>query len=137
MMEINAIVFILLLLIALAIGAVVAWFIAFSKGKQLVENKFEQLGKDAKKIVEDAEKEGQAQKRDLIKALKNNNSKLSYTSQIFIDDNSKETGKQFIIKDTITYKKLLKQNIICMSTSIVDKELCFQNNHTCKEGATS
>ena len=70
MMEINAIVFVLLLLIALAIGAVVAWFIAFSKGKQQVENKFEQLGKDAKKIIEDAEKEGQAQKRDLIKEAK-------------------------------------------------------------------
>ncbi len=70
MMEINAIVFVLLLVIALAVGAVVAWFVAFSKGKQLVENKFEQLGKDAKKIIEDAEKEGQAQKRDLIKEAK-------------------------------------------------------------------
>ena len=57
-------------MIALAIGAVVAWFIAFPKGKQYVENKFEQLGKDAKKIIEDAEKEGQAQKRDLIKEAK-------------------------------------------------------------------
>ena len=52
MMEINAIVFVLLLVIALAVGAVVAWFVAFSKGKQLVENKFEQLGKDAKKIID-------------------------------------------------------------------------------------
>lgn len=57
---------VLLIVVALAIGAVVAWFIAFNRGKQVVENKFERLGKDANKIIEDAEKEGQAQKRDLI-----------------------------------------------------------------------
>ena len=57
---------ILLIVLALAIGAVVAWFIAYNRGKQVVENKFERLGKEANKIIEDAEKEGQAQKKDLI-----------------------------------------------------------------------
>ncbi len=61
-----------------------------------------------------------------INALEKQNSKLSYTSQIFIDDNSVETGKKFIIPETTNYKKLLKQNIICMSSSIVDKELCLK-----------
>ena len=39
----------------------------FNRGKQVVETKFERLGKDAAKIIEDAEKEGQAQKKDLIR----------------------------------------------------------------------
>lgn len=61
---------ILLCVIALSIGAVVAWFIAYNRGKQVVENKFERLGKEANKIIEDAEKEGQAQKRSLIQEAK-------------------------------------------------------------------
>lgn len=61
---------ILLSIIALIAGAVIAGFIFFNRGKQNVEEKYERLGKDAAKIIEDAEKEGQAQKRDLIKEAK-------------------------------------------------------------------
>ena len=69
-MEIKLGVCILLCVIALIIGAVIAWFIAYNRGKQNVETKYERLGKEATKIIEDAEKEGQAQKRDLIKEAK-------------------------------------------------------------------
>ncbi len=69
-MEIKLVYCILLCVIALAIGGVVAWFIAYNRGKQNVEAKYERLGKEATKIIEDAEKEGQAQKRDLIKEAK-------------------------------------------------------------------
>ena len=68
--NINVVVLILLIIIALAAGAAIAWFIAFGRGKQVVESKYEALGKDAKKIIEDAEKEGQRQKKDLIKEAK-------------------------------------------------------------------
>lgn len=61
---------ILLCVVALAIGAVVAWFIAYNKGKQAIEEKFEKLGKDATKIIEDAEKEAQATKREMVKEAK-------------------------------------------------------------------
>ena len=47
-----------------------------------------------------------------MKALEENNSKLCYTSQAFMDDSGNDLNKQFIIKETISYKKLLKQNII-------------------------
>ncbi len=56
----------LVVIIALVVGGV-AWLLAYNHGKQTIENKYERLGKDATKIIEDAEKEGQAQKRDLIK----------------------------------------------------------------------
>ena len=69
-MEIKLGVCILLCVIALIIGAVIAWFVAYNRGKQNIETKYERLGKEAAKIIEDAEKEGQAQKRDLIKEAK-------------------------------------------------------------------
>ena len=69
-MEIKLGVCIPLCVIALIIGTVIAWFIAYNRGKQNVETKYERLGKEATKIIEDAEKEGQAQKRDLIKEAK-------------------------------------------------------------------
>ena len=56
-MEIKLGVCILLCVIALIIGAVIAWFIAYNRGKQNVETKYERLGKEATKIIEDAEKE--------------------------------------------------------------------------------
>ena len=59
-----------------------------------------------------------------LNALNEANASLCYTSQILIDDNGNESGRAFIVKETTSYKKLLKQNIICMSTSIVKKELC-------------
>lgn len=80
-MEINVFLLILLIIVALAVGAVIAWFIAFSKGKQVVETKYEKLGKDATKIIDDAEKEGQAQKKDLIKEAKVEISELKLSAE--------------------------------------------------------
>ena len=60
---------ILLVVIALALGGA-ASFLMYNKGKTTVEEKFERLGKDAKKIIEDAEKEGQAQKKELVREAK-------------------------------------------------------------------
>ena len=89
-MEIKLGVCILLCVIALIIGAVIAWFIAYNRGKQNVETKYERLGKEATKIIEDAEKEGQAQKRDLIKEAKKEIDKnLSYdmNNYVYLDFN--------------------------------------------------
>lgn len=60
-------IWILLIVIALLVGGLVGGYFMFNRGKQVVETKFERLGKDAAKIIEDAEKEGQAQKKDLIR----------------------------------------------------------------------
>ena len=60
-------IWILLIVIALLVGVLVGGYFMFNRGKQVVETKFERLGKDAAKIIEDAEKEGQAQKKDLIR----------------------------------------------------------------------
>lgn len=60
-------IWILLIVIALLVGVLVGGYFMFNRGKQVIETKFERLGKDAAKIIEDAEKEGQAQKKDLIR----------------------------------------------------------------------
>lgn len=57
---------ILLVIVALGAGAVSAYFIALSKGKTLTEEKYEKLGKDAKKIIEDAEEAGNKRQRELV-----------------------------------------------------------------------
>ncbi len=84
------VVILLIVVIALVVGAL-AWFIAYGRGKQFVENKFERLGKDANKIIEDAEKEGQILKKDLIKEAKKeiaeaksafDNSKMAFENEI-------------------------------------------------------
>ena len=93
-MEIPVIVLILLLVVALAIGAVVAWFIAFPRCKQVVESKYESLGKDAKKIIEDAEKEGQAQKKDLIREAKQEVSELKAKADKDIESKKAELQEE-------------------------------------------
>ena len=61
-----------------------------------------------------------------IQTVNEKNSSLCYTSYFFIDDDGNNLNKTFITKPTITYKKLLKQNIINMSSSLVKKELCLK-----------
>ena len=51
-------IWILLIVIALLVGVLVGGYFMFNRGKQVVETKFERLGKDAAKIIEDAVKEG-------------------------------------------------------------------------------
>ncbi|MEI3505769.1 MAG: hypothetical protein V8Q77_05960 [Bacilli bacterium] len=64
--------------ISLAIAIVLIFIgILFSKyfynrGKQKVEDKYEKLGKDASKIIDDAEKEGQLKKRNYLEKVKKN-----------------------------------------------------------------
>lgn len=61
-----------------------------------------------------------------LDAMQKAKSKLSYTSSTFIDDAGNSLNKVFIVPKTITYKSLLKQNIINMSSSVVDKNLCLK-----------
>ncbi len=63
-------VWILLIVIAAIVVGVITWLLGNNHGKQVIENKYERLGKDTKKIIEDAEKEAQAQKKDLINEAK-------------------------------------------------------------------
>ncbi len=62
-------VLILSIVLSLGVGALAAYFM-FNKGKEqgkeIVEQKFEQLGKDANKIIDDAKAEGEKRKKELI-----------------------------------------------------------------------
>ena len=57
---------ILLIVVALVGGAVVAYFFALNRGKALTEEKYEKLGKDAKKIISDAEEAGAKKQKEMI-----------------------------------------------------------------------
>ena len=61
-----------------------------------------------------------------IQKVKENNSSLCFASYYFIDDDGTDLNKTFTVKPTTSYKKLLKQNIINMSTSFVKRELCLK-----------
>ena len=71
--EILAVVFGILFVIAAGL-AVAAWFLSGSRGKREgqaeVEEKYRQLGKDADRIISDAEKAGAARSRELINEAK-------------------------------------------------------------------
>jgi len=58
-----------------------------------------------------------------IKFMQENNYKLTYTSVSFIDNEGAETGRPFIVKSEITFKKLLSQNIITLSSAIISSDL--------------
>ena len=57
---------ILLIVVALVGGAAVAYFFALNRGKALTEEKYEKLGKDAKKIISDAEEAGAKKQKEMI-----------------------------------------------------------------------
>lgn len=57
---------ILLIVVVLLAGAVGAYFYAINKGKKITEAKYEQLGKDARKIISDAEEEATKKQKELI-----------------------------------------------------------------------
>ena len=69
-MEVPGWVLILAIVLSLGVGAVLAGFFMFQRGKDLgkdqVEQKYIQLGKDANKIIEDAKNEGESKKKELI-----------------------------------------------------------------------
>ena len=58
-----------------------------------------------------------------IKFMLDNSFKLTYTSVQFINNNGIPTGSSFIVPKEVTYKELLKQNIITLSSSVVSKEI--------------
>ena len=61
---------ILLIIIALALGAAGAYVYALNKGKALIEEKYEKLGKDAKTIISDAESEANKRGKEIISEAK-------------------------------------------------------------------
>ncbi len=61
---------ILLIVIALAVGAVCAYIYALNKGKSLTEEKYEKLGKDAKSIISEAETEATKRGKEIIAEAK-------------------------------------------------------------------
>lgn len=68
-----------------------------------------------------------------IKFMLDNDYKLTYTSVQFIDNDNNLTGKKFIIPEEVTFNKLLKQNVITLSSAIISKEILgdrlFHDDH--------
>ena len=62
----DKIILIILLVVAVVLGIIFS-MVFYNRGKQKIEDKYEKLGKDASKIIDDAEKEGQAQKKELLR----------------------------------------------------------------------
>lgn len=60
---------IFLALIAIA-GPIITWYLALARGKRLVEEEFRRLGKEADKIIIDAERTGAARQKELISEAK-------------------------------------------------------------------
>ena len=58
-------VFLILLIIAVA-AAVGSYFFAITKGKNLVEKKFTDLGKTAESIIDTAKKEGEKRQKEMV-----------------------------------------------------------------------
>lgn len=58
-----------------------------------------------------------------IAFMQKENCDLCYTAINFIDNDGKDIGKQFYVPEEVNYKKLLKQNVITMSSAVVKKEL--------------
>lgn len=65
-MTIEVWLFILLLVLAIALGGFIAGIISFNKGKAITEEKYVRLGKEADKIIVDATKEGESKKKELL-----------------------------------------------------------------------
>lgn len=61
---------ILLIVVALLAGAAGAYFYALNKGKNITEAKYEKLGKEAKKIISDAEDAATRRQNELINEAK-------------------------------------------------------------------
>ena len=59
--------------------------------------------------------------------------KLTYTSVQFIDNDGNLTGQKFIVPEEVNFKKLLKQNVITLSSAMISKEVLgerrFHDDH--------
>lgn len=62
-----------------------------------------------------------------------NDYKLTYTSVQFIDNDGNLTGQKFIVPEEVTFSKLLKQNVITLSSAMISKEVLgdriFHDDH--------
>ena len=62
-----------------------------------------------------------------------NNYKLTYTSVQFIDNDGNLTGQSFIVPKEVSFNKLLKQNVITLSSAVIAKEVIgdriFHDDH--------
>ena len=88
----DKIILIILLVVAVVLGIIFS-MVFYNRGKQKIEDKYEKLGKDASKIIDDAEKEGQAQKKELLREGKEELEKSKSYSQKFLkffDDDKKD-----------------------------------------------
>ncbi|MBR2891436.1 MAG: ribonuclease Y [Bacilli bacterium] len=68
-MDTLHIIFLILLIVSIA-AAVGAYFFAMSKGKNIVEKKYTDLGKTAESIIDNAKKEGERRQKELISDTK-------------------------------------------------------------------
>ncbi len=86
------------LVIGLAIGGVVSYFLFFPKGKKKgqeeVEAKYEQLGKDAKKIISDAEAEGKTRHDKLVADAKEEIQKLKSEHSLQVKEKKQELQEE-------------------------------------------
>ena len=75
---------ILLIVIALALGAAGAYVYALNKGKNLIEEKYEKLGKDAKTIISEAEEKATKRGKEIIDEAKKEIASLrdEYNSEV-------------------------------------------------------
>lgn len=68
-----------------------------------------------------------------LKFMKEKDCKLSYTSVQFIDDDGNMLEKKFTVPEEVTFKKLLKQNVITLSSAMISKEVLrdrvFHDDH--------
>ena len=48
---------------------------------------------------------------------------LSFTSIQFIDNDGNLVGKKFIVPNEVTYKQLLKQNVITLSSAVISRKI--------------
>ena len=62
-----------------------------------------------------------------------NDYKLTYTSVQFIDNDGNLTGQKFIVPEEVSFNKLLKQNVITLSSAMISKEVLgdriFHDDH--------
>ena len=132
-------VLILSIVLSLGVGALAAYFMfnkGVEKGKDIIEQKFVQLGKDATKIIDDAKAEGENRKKELISegkaevaSLKKQNAELTqevsnFKSKEIVNEFTEINGKHVLLKqvkglDKDMFSKLFDSLKVVHESSIV------------------
>ena len=85
-------------ILSLALGVVASLFIFMpigkKKGQEEVEAKYEQLGKDAKKIIEDAELEGKKRQEKLVSDAKEDIQRLKSEHNLEVKEKKRELQEE-------------------------------------------